>query len=144
MKNLQCPHIGHLVDEYLGCPCSIYPIWIMCEIWQCKSLHCWSKMALNYWMMVERYPNLKEEVGGSFPGSEISSLLDRQLATWSIASCALVLACRPSIYIYIYNHSIDNVCTISQGLCQLAIQEREVTHGLGKRWAKLGHEHEYE
>ena len=57
-------------------------------------------MDLNYWMMVERYPNLKEEVGGSFPGYEISSLLDRQLATWSIASCALVLACRPSIYIY--------------------------------------------
>ena len=31
-------------------------------------------MTLNYWMMVERYPNLKEEVGGSNPGYEISSL----------------------------------------------------------------------
>ena len=31
--------------------------------------------ALNYWMMVERYPNLKEEVGSSIPGCEISSLL---------------------------------------------------------------------
>ena len=27
-------------------------------------------------MMLERYPNLKEEVGGSNPGCEISSLLD--------------------------------------------------------------------
>ena len=27
----------------------------------------WSKATLNYWMMVERYPNLKEEVGGSIP-----------------------------------------------------------------------------
>ena len=29
--------------------------------------------------MVERYPNLKEEVGGSIPNCEISSLLDRIL-----------------------------------------------------------------
>ena len=36
---------------------------------------------------MERYPNLKEEVGGSFPGCEISSLHDRNLA----------LACRPSV-----------------------------------------------
>ena len=36
---------------------------------------------------MERYPNLKEEVGGSIPGSEISSLLDRNLA----------LVCRPSV-----------------------------------------------
>jgi hypothetical protein len=27
-------------------------------------------------MMVERYPNLKEEVGGSIPGCEVSSLRD--------------------------------------------------------------------
>ena len=56
-----------------------------------------SKTTLNYWMMVERYPNLKEEVGGSIPGSEISSLLDRKLAKWSTASCVLVLACWPSV-----------------------------------------------
>jgi hypothetical protein len=31
-------------------------------------------MTLNFRMMLERYPNLKEEVGGSNPGSEISSL----------------------------------------------------------------------
>ena len=54
-------------------------------------------MTLNYQMMVERYPNLKEEVGGFNPGYEISSLLDRKLARWSTASCALVLACWPSI-----------------------------------------------
>jgi hypothetical protein len=54
-------------------------------------------MTLNYRMMVERYPNLKEEVGGSNPNCEISSLLDRKLAGWSIASCALAMACRPSV-----------------------------------------------
>jgi hypothetical protein len=31
------------------------------------------------------------------PGCEISSLLDGKLARWSIASCALALACWPSI-----------------------------------------------
>ena len=30
-------------------------------------------MTLNHPMMVERYPNFKEEVGGSIPGREISS-----------------------------------------------------------------------
>ena len=38
--------------------------------------------------MVEGYPNLKEEVDGSNPGCEISSLLDEKLARWSTASCA--------------------------------------------------------
>jgi hypothetical protein len=33
-------------------------------------------MTLDYWMMLERYTNLKEEVGGSIPGCEISSLLE--------------------------------------------------------------------
>ena len=36
----------------------------------------WSEMTLNYWMMVERYPNFKEEVGSSNPDCEISSLPD--------------------------------------------------------------------
>ena len=45
-------------------------------------------MTLNYRVMVEGYPNLKEEVGGSNPGCEISSLLDGKLARWLIASCA--------------------------------------------------------
>jgi hypothetical protein len=35
-------------------------------------------MTLNYWMMMERYPNLKEEVGGLTPNCEISSLLDKK------------------------------------------------------------------
>ena len=54
-------------------------------------------MTLNYWMMMERCPNLKEEVGGSISSSEISSILDRKLVRWSTASCALALACRPSV-----------------------------------------------
>ena len=52
---------------------------------------------LNYWMMVERYPNLKEKVGNSLPSCEISSLLARKLVRWSTASCDLALVCRPSI-----------------------------------------------
>ena len=39
-------------------------------------------MTLNYRVMVEGYPNLKEKVGGSNPGCEISSLLDGKLARW--------------------------------------------------------------
>jgi hypothetical protein len=34
-------------------------------------------MTLNYWTMVKRYLNLKEEVGGSIPNCKISSLLDK-------------------------------------------------------------------
>jgi hypothetical protein len=37
------------------------------------------EMTLSYWMMVERYPNLKEEIGGSIPSWEISSLLDKKI-----------------------------------------------------------------
>ena len=44
-------------------------------------------MTLNYWMMVERYPNLKDEVGGSIPGCEISSLLDKK--TCQVVNCLL-------------------------------------------------------
>ena len=40
---------------------------------------------------------IKEEVGGLIPDCEISSLLDRKLVRWSIASCALALACRHSV-----------------------------------------------
>jgi hypothetical protein len=56
----------------------------------------WSETTLNYWMMVERYPNLKEEVGGLIPNCEISSLPYGKLARSSVASCALALACWPS------------------------------------------------
>ena len=65
----------------------------------------WSAMTLSYLVMVERYPNLEEEVGGSIPDCENSSLLDGKLVRWLIVSCALMLACRPSVYkkiIYIY------------------------------------------
>jgi hypothetical protein len=47
--------------------------------------------------MVERYPYLKEEVGSSIPGYEISTLLDGKLVRWSIASRALALTCRSSV-----------------------------------------------
>jgi hypothetical protein len=53
----------------------------------------WSTTTLNYRMMVEGYPNLKEEVGGSNPGCEISSLPDGSLARWSTASYVLALTC---------------------------------------------------
>ena len=46
-----------------------------------------SEMTLNSWMMVERYPNLKEEVGGLIPDYEISSLLDR--VTCQVVICLL-------------------------------------------------------
>ena len=38
-----------------------------------------SETTLNCWMMVERYPNLNEEVDCSIPGYGISSILDRNL-----------------------------------------------------------------
>ena len=38
-----------------------------------------SELTLNYWMMVERYPNLKEEIGGAILDCKISSLLDINL-----------------------------------------------------------------
>ena len=56
----------------------------------------WSETTLNYWMMLEKYPNLKEEVVGSIPDCEISSPLDRKVTKWSIASCALVAFCLPT------------------------------------------------
>jgi hypothetical protein len=62
-----------------------------------KLLDFWSVMILNYQMMMERYPNLKEEVGGSIPACEISSLPVKKLAKWLDSSCALALACRPSV-----------------------------------------------
>jgi hypothetical protein len=57
----------------------------------------WSKTTSNYRMVVERCPNFNEEVGGLNPGCEIPSLPDGKLAMWSIASCALALACLPSV-----------------------------------------------
>jgi hypothetical protein len=54
-------------------------------------------MTLNSQMMVEKYPNLKEEVGGSIPDCEISSLYDGKVAKWSPASYALALAYQSSV-----------------------------------------------
>ena len=54
-----------------------------------------SELTLNYSMMMERYPNLKEEVGGSIPNCEVISLLDKRLPRRSTTSCALVMACWP-------------------------------------------------
>jgi hypothetical protein len=56
-------------------------------------------MTLNYWMIVERYPNLKEEAV-QFPTMKsplYSKKKKKTLAIWSTASCALTLACRLSI-----------------------------------------------
>jgi hypothetical protein len=44
-----------------------------------------------------KLPDDGEEVGNLIPGCEISSLLDGKFAKWSTASCALALACRPSV-----------------------------------------------
>jgi hypothetical protein len=55
-----------------------------------------SKMTLKNWMVEERYPELKEEVGNSIPGCEISSLLDK--ITSRVVICLLsTIACRPSV-----------------------------------------------
>jgi hypothetical protein len=54
----------------------------------------WSGMTLKYWMMVERYPNLKEEVGGSIPSDEISSLPDKK--NCKVANCLMCFGARMS------------------------------------------------
>jgi hypothetical protein len=52
-------------------------------------------------MMVESYPNLKEEVGGSIPRLwNLLSTWRKTCLRWSIASCALTLACWPSVSKY--------------------------------------------
>jgi hypothetical protein len=55
-----------------------------------------SETTLNYRMIVERYPNLKEKVGNSNPGCELSSLPDEKLASWSTASCDWAGANQPA------------------------------------------------
>lgn len=46
------------------------------------------EMTLNYWVMLERYPNLEKRF---YSECEISSLLDIKLAMWSTTSCALAM-----------------------------------------------------
>ena len=48
----------------------------------------WSEMILNYRRMMERYPNLKEEVSNLNPGCEISSLPDEKTCQVVNYSCA--------------------------------------------------------
>ena len=59
-------------------------------------------MTLNYWMLVGRYPNLKEEVGGSIPGCEISSL-----ATWQKLGVGLSDICLKKIEIKFLKNVIE-------------------------------------
>ena len=81
-----------LISFVLGAGVALAPIHLPLEAHRRRS-----EMTQNYWMMVERYPNLKEEVGNSISNCKISSLIDRKLARWSTASCALALACQPSV-----------------------------------------------
>ena len=46
--------------------------------------------------MVERYPNIKEEVGGLIPGCDISSLLD--IKTCEVINCLLCFGARMSAF----------------------------------------------
>ena len=46
--------------------------------------------------MVERYPNIKKEVGGLFPGYDISSLLD--IKTCEVINCILCFGARMSAF----------------------------------------------
>ena len=50
----------------------------MCYTNRCHIVH-WSETTLNYRIMLERYPSLKEKVGDSIPGCKISPLLDKNL-----------------------------------------------------------------
>ena len=70
----------------------------------------WSKTTLNYWMMVERYPNPKEEVGGSIPGCEIS--------TCQVANC---LVC--------FGASLSVLCLKKNEKKKLSLRIREVRTG---------------
>jgi hypothetical protein len=47
----------------------------------------WYEMTLNYRIMVERNPNLKEEVGSLIPGCEISSLPDGKIC--QVVNCLM-------------------------------------------------------
>jgi hypothetical protein len=53
-------------------------------------------MTLNYWMIVERYPNLKEEAV-QFPTMKSPLYSTKKNTCYMVASCALTLACRLSI-----------------------------------------------
>ena len=46
----------------------------------------WSEMTVHYWMMVEGYPNLKEEVGGSIPAMKSPLYMTE---TYQVVTCLL-------------------------------------------------------
>jgi hypothetical protein len=71
-------------------------------------------MTPNYWMMVERYPHLEEEVGGSFPDCEISSLLDR---TCQVVNCLLCFGVGMSAF-YLKNELIYIVFSVTYSICK--------------------------
>lgn len=52
-------------------------------------------MVPNYWMIVERYSNMKGEFGGLIPGSEIFSQLDGITSkVVNYLLCFLMMTCR--------------------------------------------------
>ena len=67
----------------------------LCTTETLRNARQWSEMTLNYQMMEERYPNLKEEVGGSNSVCEISFVPDGKLVKWSTTSCISVFAYWP-------------------------------------------------
>ena len=60
-------------------------------------------------MMVERYPNLKEEVGSPIPICEISSLLNINLSGGQLPPVLLALA---TCLKYMYNLEVEEAKTL--------------------------------
>ena len=60
------------------------PRWLLSETFEMnpQQIYRWSKTTLTYWMMVEKYLDLKEEAGGSIPNCEVSSPIDKKRAKW--------------------------------------------------------------
>jgi len=71
-----------------------------------KVMILWSEMTLNCWMMMERYPNLKEEVGGLILSCEISSLLDGKIC--KVVNCLLCFGVGMWTFCLKVNESIND------------------------------------
>jgi hypothetical protein len=61
-----------------------------------QSLSQWYEMTPNYWMMMERYPNLKEEVGSLISSCEMSSLLDKK--AYQVINCLMCFGATMSAF----------------------------------------------
>ena len=61
---------------------------VVCQVVFTKPKSNWSKTTLNYWKMVERYPNLKEEVSVPFPAMKSSLYLTKK-QTSQVVNCLL-------------------------------------------------------